>query len=170
MTIDNFDRFKNIQTEEFTSSDTWTRPSGIDYVYVEACAGGGGGSRNNSVGINEGGQKGSSFSGWVNVAGNLSITIGAAGVGASSDSDGGNGGNTVFGTTTLIGGTGGDNDNDSAAKRGDTLELFGGQGGKSNSTAGDNASGYGCGGGASSSAGYDGGDGSAGFVRITWNN
>lgn len=99
-----------------TATGTWTRPSAsISRVYVQAWAGGGGGA-SGAVGENggAGGGGGGYAEGWCEVSGDVSVTIGAGGVGG--DTSGSNfaytagtaGGDTSFGTClTALGGRGG---------------------------------------------------------------
>lgn len=96
-----------------TSSGTWTVPENVDtLVSVLVVAGGGGGGRDPANGGGSGGGGG----GGIVTASNLSVTpgqqisltIGAAGVGATTNTAGGAGGNSVFGSlTTAVGGGGG---------------------------------------------------------------
>ena len=124
---------------------TWTLPvkkaSAIDYLVVGG--GGGSGSGKNGRGGAGGGAGGMIYKEGVKVAGGteFSIQVGAGGVGGTSYSDGGNGGNSV-----LVGGE-------------ITETAFGGGGGGA-WAGGKNG---GCGGGASMYATGSGGTGSQGF-------
>lgn len=178
----------NIQV--FTSSGTWTRPSGIDQVYVKAWgAGGGGGARQGG-----GGGGGGYAEGLIDVTGNVTVTIGAAGTGGSSGA-GTAGGNTTFaGSTTLTangggaglesaGGAGGSASNGDINLTGQTGETgasnLGGYGGASfggsttprsllNTTngVGINAYSVGSGGSGGGTSGNAGGNGSNGMVIV----
>ena len=124
---------------------TWTLPikkaSAIDYLVVGG--GGGSGSGKNGRGGAGGGAGGMIYKEGVKVAGNteFSIQVGAGGVGGTSYSDGGNGGNSVLEGGEI------------------TETAFGGGGGGAYS-GGKNG---GCGGGASMYATGSGGTGSQGF-------
>ena len=92
---------KQVVTEIFTASGTWTCPAGVDKVFVRLFGGGGGGG-----GLNEdnnyitGGGGGGGYMAYsaLNVTpnSNYTVTIGAGGAGTSSG-NGGTGGVTSFG-------------------------------------------------------------------------
>ena len=91
----------------FTSSGTWTVPTGVTSVDVLVVAGGGGGGYCYGGGGGGGGcyyQQGYS----VTPGATITVTVGGGGYGAWYNSiPGGNGSNSVFGTLTAIGGGGG---------------------------------------------------------------
>ena len=94
----------------FTSSGTFTPPSGCTNVFVEAWGGdgGGGGITPGNTGGGGGGGSGACSRGYVAVtpAVGVTVTVGAAGAGSSGT--GGTGGTTSFGTSIVaVGGTGG---------------------------------------------------------------
>lgn len=96
----------SVQT--FTSSGTWTRPSGVTKVIVEVQgAGGGAGSGDNYP--SQGGGGGGYVKKFINVSfiSSATITVGAGGAGgvAANGSDGGDS-SWVDGTNTLTGGGG----------------------------------------------------------------
>ena len=103
--------------QAFTTSGTFIKPSGYDpdtMVLIEAWGAGGGGGRTNSAtaGFGGGGGGGGYMRREVRMAdlpSSLTITIGAGGLGATSNSgNGGNGGNTTVGAVvTAYGGGGG---------------------------------------------------------------
>ena len=98
--------------ETFTSSGTFNVPLGVAFVVVEAIgAGGGGGRTNNSGRGGGGGHAGIHLTRIVGVTpgGNITVTIGAAGVGRTGSLGlGGDGGDTLFGGIAYKGGAGGD--------------------------------------------------------------
>jgi hypothetical protein len=103
-------------TSYFTSSGTWTKPSGINKVEVEIMGGGGGGSAvqsNNTSGGQSGSGGGAGGYGYavydVTNINSVAITVGSGGSGGS----GSTGGASSFGTyITANGGEGGGTQND----------------------------------------------------------
>ena len=100
-------------SQVFTAGGTWTRPAGVDLVYITAIGGGGGGGKGGSASPFAGGDGGDS-GGYcqrlpVAVSADVTVTIGAGGAGSTSISlRAGSGGETLFGTAlTLTGGRGG---------------------------------------------------------------
>ena len=79
----------------FTASGTWTRPTGVDQVWVTLTGGGG------DNGVSEGCAGATIWRRRVAVTGNVTVTIGAAGT------SNGPGGSTSFGTLSVAGGLGG---------------------------------------------------------------
>lgn len=120
----------NIQI--FTSSGTFTAPSGITKVYITGCgagAGGGGGAGNGGGG----GGAGTSLINYpftVTPGNNYTVTIGAGGTGGSggspSGTNGTNGGNSSFDTLTFIGGVLGGGGSGSGAGNGGTSNSLDG--------------------------------------------
>lgn len=99
--------------QSFTSSGTWTKPSNAERVLVQAWGGGGGGGRAaTSADRGAGGGGGAYIERWLtasDLGSTETVTIGAAGAGATSDgTSGANGGDTTFGAhITAYGGSGG---------------------------------------------------------------
>lgn len=178
----------------FTSSGTWTVPTGVTQCKVTMCGGGQGGW--GSSGANTysfGGTAGATAVGFVTglTAGqNISVTVGAGGAGAGSFAAGTPGGTTSFGTfLTAPGGAdaGSGNPSGSALKwgvpgglRGDPAPAASGPGGSSLLGAGGKsvpsgggaaAVGYGGGGGGgggTSTGNHGGGNGFSGIVIIEY--
>ena len=94
--------------QSFTSSGTWTRPSGITKVIMEVQGAGGGGAGNDGTGYYcTGGGGGGYAKKFLDVSSisTSTITVGAAGSGGGSASNGGAGGATSWadGTNTITG-------------------------------------------------------------------
>jgi len=99
----------SIQT--FTSTGTWTKPSGVRFVRVQVLGGGGGGGGATASGTTTGAGAGGGYAEeWIDVTGTSSetATVGAGGTGATSVATGGTGGTSSFGSlTSATGGAGG---------------------------------------------------------------
>lgn len=97
-----------VNVQSFTSSGTWTKPSGVRFVRVFCWGGGGSGGRNGvATGVGGGGGGGqltySTFdASWLPAT--VSVTIGAGGAGVSGAAGGNDGGNTTFGTYLIAAG------------------------------------------------------------------
>lgn len=93
---------------ELTASGTWTRPDGVDFVFVE-CIGGGGGGGGSASGNQAGGAgaSGEYKRGLVAVTTDIGYTIGAGGGAAVAAGNGSDGADTIFSTVTAHGGKGG---------------------------------------------------------------
>ena len=167
--------------QEFTTSGTWTKPAGVNFVYVEAIGGGGSGAAgadNKQPAGGGGGGFASAFIRAVDIIGStITVTVGAGGsrVNSATTSNtylpGLSGGDSSFGT--IVVGKGGQNgdalgmnsgsgggDSGSGAKNGQS-NAFGGSGGGNQSSYGyatnGGAGGYGGGGGGQASASSLGG-------------
>lgn len=95
--------------QEFSSTDTWTKPAGAVSVLVELWAGGGGGGGQSSQKSGGGGGGGYTMIllDAADCAGTETVTIGAGGAGGTTAA-GSDGGNTTFGSlATARGGRGG---------------------------------------------------------------
>lgn len=134
---------KNIQV--FTGDGTWTRPAGIDFVYVKVWGGGGGGASDNVTDRVHGGGGGGGYSeGLVAVSGNVTVTVGAGGIaGAAGGGNGGTGGTSSFAGDTTPQATGGGGGAVEAGGGGaggagsnGTINLTGGSGGDGENTGG----------------------------------
>lgn len=137
----------NIQV--FTSSGTWTKPSGVTRVHVKVWGGGGNGQQGPNGGCGAGGGGGGYAEGIIVVSGNVTVTVGAGGGTSSFAGDttiqatggangsavtsgiGGVGGVGSVGTINLSGANGGDADpaGGSAGGGGGGSPLGGGGGG-----------------------------------------
>ena len=102
-------------SQTFTSSGTWVRPTGVDWVYVILVGGGGGGSSSygnwnyGQTYQGSGGGSGSWIERWIQVTGNMNVIIGSGGGGgvvAYPPNSGGNGGSSSFGSLSVAGGGG----------------------------------------------------------------
>jgi len=160
--------FDNI--EVFSSSGTWTRPTGITKVIVEAWGGGGGGGGGNSTphGGAGGGSGAYGYGIYSSISGNISVTIGSGGTGGGTGSTGNSGSTTTVSGggmpsgCTCAGGSGGAHYTASggaggSAGAGWNLGIDGQRGG------GSSAGLYGAGG----SSPRGGGGGAGGFPSIT---
>jgi hypothetical protein len=104
-----------VDYQEFLTSGTWTKPTGLAddaIVIVEIWGGGGGGS--NAGGTNGAGGGGGAYNRGIfrasELTANVSVTIGAGGQGYTTTTTGGVGGTSSFGTyLTAYGGGGGGN-------------------------------------------------------------
>jgi len=98
---------KTLHHQLFTSSGTWTRPSGVTEVFVEVASGGGAGaSCEEDKHMVTCGGGGGIRSGRVVVSGNVTVTVGAGGAGATADSSntavtGNPGGESSFGAFSV---------------------------------------------------------------------
>jgi len=92
--------------EIITSSQTWTKPTAVSHVFIEACGGGGGGAGSSqgpaNVGGGGGGSSGEIRTGLFTVTSDLTITIGSGGAGSSTGSSPSSG--TTGSNTTISGG------------------------------------------------------------------
>jgi hypothetical protein len=160
----------------FTSTGTYTKPSGLKYAIIEGVGGGGGGDSSGSNG--PGGGAGGYFKKLVlaaSIGTTETATIGGAGVGGTVPTSGGN---TTFGT--LLTGNGGGITNNGGTATGGDINITGGPGAQGSSGTGANysiggssqlgrgaissgaATGYGAGG-----AGATGSNGTSGIIIIT---
>lgn len=170
--------------QEFTSSQTWTKPPGISQVYVEAIGGGGGGG---SGSASYGGGGGAFANGVFNasvIGGTVSVVVGAGGAGGINGVNsglGGNGGDSSFLTLKARGGSAGADSTSfnafyTVGKGGDgtiggaaSSEFFGGGGygsgsGGKNGKSGDSLMGGAGGAGVSGGAGISVNAGSGGII------
>jgi hypothetical protein len=177
----------------FTSSGTFTAPTGVTTVYITAVGGGGGGAAGYGAMAGSGGGGGSflaSFPVTVQAGNNYTVTIGAGGAGGiGGGAAGGAGEDTTFSTLATVkgggmgyyggpGGVGGGTPSGNIGGVGyqgvfgATFNSAAGGGGGSpfgaggnGGATGSNATGYGTGGGGGL---YGGGNGAAGFCLVEW--
>lgn len=99
------------QVFEYTSDNTWTKPSQGNFALVTIWGGGGSGGRNTGgAGGGGGGACVQRLYRLSELPASVAITIGLGGAGQSTDGDGNPGGNTTFGALlTAYGGGGGQN-------------------------------------------------------------
>jgi hypothetical protein len=164
----------------YTSSGTWIRPKGVVKVFVRViggAGGGGGGSGGEPGGAGGTGGYGGYAEGWITVASNIPVVIGAGGTGGAggdlSASNGNTGGTSSFNGTSgtsgyyiyAAGGTGGVGA--TSAGPGGNGTTGTGTGGTINSLLYDLAT-YGKGGAGGSGQGVAGATGGAGLITIIW--
>lgn len=100
------------QAFEYTSDNTWTKPSQGNFALVTIWGGGGGGGRGGITGGGGGGACVQRLYRLSELPASVAITIGLGGAGRSNDGNGNVGGNTTFGALlTAYGGGGGQSDN-----------------------------------------------------------
>ena len=182
----------SIQT--FTSSGTWTRPSGVTKIMVEVIGGGGGGEKASSSNFMGGGGGGGYSKELIDVSALASetVTVGAGGDGGdnylttatsggtssfgsylsatggavASSSAGGSGGTGSGGDINSKGSGGGSGDNSQIAGGGGSSVLGGGGKTTAGQGAGEDGGNYG-GGGSGGGDDRDGGSGAGGVVIVT---
>lgn len=169
--------------QRFTSSGTFTVPSGVTTIYVSGCGGGGGGTSGLGGGGGAACAVANSYS--VSPGTTYTVTIGSGGSGAASGASGAGGATSLGALLTLAGGGGSNttvgasggaggmngtvNTSSMPGMGGGTIFGTGGvwAGITGQSLGGTAGSGYGAGGSAGSS-GTTGGAGAPGFLLIEW--
>jgi hypothetical protein len=164
----------------FTSSGTWTAPTGVTKAQVLIVSGGGsGGATSYNPGIGFGGMGGSQYTAQFTVTPGTgyTVTVGAGGAATTASANyqhGNTGSPSVFGSTSIAGGNGGfASDVTSGYTGGAPGSSSYGQGGSRAGTGGNgNAAGANTGGGGSGALKYDGacysGAGGSGIVIVRW--
>jgi hypothetical protein len=152
----------------FTSSGTWTAPTGVTKCWLIVVGGGGGGGGNSNTGIGFGGAGGAQTQQQFTVTAGTgyTVTIGGGGNGGSSAS-GSQGTTTSFSTVSGLGGTAGTRFFDSGGIVGTGYTLGQssyGIGGASNAASASANTG----GGGSGSISGTGGNGGSGIVIVRW--
>jgi len=100
---------------ETTGTFTWTKPAGVTTVIVFCWGGGGAGGADNSTGGSGGAGAACVITALAaaDLGSSETVTVGAGGVGTSSDGNGQSGANSSFGSHVIgYGGRGGDDDDD----------------------------------------------------------
>jgi hypothetical protein len=170
--------------QEFTSSGTYTKPSGVNYIFVEAIGGGGSGGKGSFDGDGAQGGGGGAYVSQLfrasDVGSTETVTIGAGGASLTSSGTGNDGGTTTFGSLlTALGGEGGLKNNtagrgapydrsNSSSVDNNVVVSYAGKGGLANGFGGKTIYGGGGGGGAKTAnrdggTSVFGGDGGEGF-------
>jgi hypothetical protein len=173
----------------FTSSGTFTVPSGITKVYVTMVGGGGGGGGGSASDTGQGGGSGGAYfktAVSVTPGSDITVTIGAGGAGGAWLYSGSTGETTSFGSyLSATGGKGGGGSigvsGDAGLQGSPANKTLGADGSRDNGKGGDtifglggvttsrNATGYGSGGGGSAQdSDLSGGAGSPGYCLIEW--
>lgn len=103
---------KTMKSQEFKTSGTWTRPAGVNSVFVRMVGGGGSCGyyiETTSYSAASGGHGGTYIEDVLAVTNNLTVTIGAGGAAkiTNSTANGNAGGDTTVGTLVAKGGLGG---------------------------------------------------------------
>ena len=128
-----------LSSQQFTSSGTWTRPSGVTMIRVYVTGGGGGAGGGGAGSIDFGGAGGAGGTAIeildVSSVSSATITIGAAGSGGSGSGNGSAGGTSSFGSYCSATGGGGGIQGNFGANKGGTGGV--GSGGNINLTGGD---------------------------------
>jgi len=157
----------SLNEQVFTSSGTFTVPTGVTKLWVEILGGGGSGARestNTGGGGNAGGRINQQFT--VTPAASLTVTIGAGGAARTSDQDGASGTASSFNAVSADAGRGGirsqsSNINSAASTGGSSW----GAGGVDGSSAAANS---GAGGGGGGQFGGNSGAGGSGRIIVRW--
>lgn len=177
------------QVQIFTSSGTFSVPTGITKIHYRMVGGGGGGAQGATTANGSGGEAGAYGEGWLSTSATTSIkvTIGALGTGHTGSQGVGTAGTaTVFGNIICSGGSGGSDTSTVASSAVCTNADFYIAGQGSNNTiagapglGGSNplgnggifgaaAQGYGGGGGPGTGAATNAGNGTAGILLLNW--